>query len=160
MPPKITDFISRILGYFIISAAGILYLTQVLTKPGQNFTAIGLSAFASVGALAGLAFAFIPCLSEEHDKQRVLYAGEKFLHSALLLLQCVLLKFAAGYVGQWSWLRASRWVEIPLRALYFLCLLSLTTYAFYFALYGFEALNDLLWRRYHVRLKAGKDRDP
>jgi len=146
---SIIDKISAAIAFLIFGSSILLYVTALIQKPFETVATLGLSAFALVAAVSGLCFAMAQVLEDE--KSTVLYSGEKMLHSTVLILQTVVLKYASEAVLATSFLRSHETVMKVVSWASNVLLVLISSYAAYFFLYGFEALHDLLWNRFHVR---------
>ena len=93
------------------------------------------------------------CLDEDNGKKEPLYAGEKFLHSCLLIIQSIFFKYASEHIIAFNYLNNISWLLNITKLITYLLLLTVVSYAVYFSLYGFEAINNFLWLRYEKRLK-------
>jgi len=151
MPPKIAAFLSTVVGFIILGVAALLYAQKLCYLPAKEFAPIGLSACASIAGLAGLCFGFARSCTTPEDCNVPLYAGEKFLHAVLLIIQTLFLKFAEDGLLAENWVSSSKWISGTVRTSTAIMMLGVFIYAVYFAIYGFEALNDFLWKRYKNR---------
>jgi hypothetical protein len=153
MFPRIASFICGTIGYIIVSSAALMYVSRLMRQPFGNVFTVGLSAFALLAAMCGLCFSFAPCLSEDKDRKTALYAGEKFLHSCILILQTIFLIYvkegllAIKWVGEHNWLRSS------ISVIMHIILIITSSLATWFCLFAVEAINDFLWERYEIRWK-------
>jgi hypothetical protein len=146
MPSRIAAFVSRVLVYIISMVAGFHYVTDLLRQPVERFASIGISAFAILAGLAAVCYSMIPTLHPDKDRGQPQYAGEKFLHSSILILQTLFLKYAEGgvfnFIKSASWLQSLEFLVNPIfYSLYF----ATGIYAFYFFVFGFDELNSFLW---------------
>jgi hypothetical protein len=151
MPHKIAAFLSTAVGFIIIGAAALLYAQQLMIMPVKEFAPIGLSACASIGGLAGLCFGFARSCTTPEERDVPLYAGEKFFHSVLLIIQTLFLKFAEDGLLAVGCVSSSKWISGAVRGTATVIMFVVLMYGVYFAIYGFEALNDFLWKRYKKR---------
>jgi len=151
MFPRVASFLSNTIGYIIIVSTALMYMNQFIRQPLNEVFTIGLSAFALIAALSGLCYAFAPCLPTEEEKHAPLYAGEKFLHSCLLLLQVVLLKYAKDSALSFKWIQDRTLLNSSLSILSDVLLVAIGCLATYFCIFGFEAINTFLWKRYEFR---------
>jgi hypothetical protein len=141
MTPKISSTISKTVGYAIFVSSGISYLTNMATEPSSKAITVGVSALGIIGLLSGLCFTMTKCIEDKNMKNTLIYSGEKFLHSCLLIVQTIFLKFA--YDGFSAFMKKE---FIPLVAniasyVFYLLVISIGIYAIYFSIYGFEDLN-------------------
>ncbi len=154
MPPKIAAFLSTAVGFVILGVAALLYAQRLLEMPLKEFAPIGLSACASIGGLAGLCFGFARTCSTPEERSVPLYAGEKFFHAVLLIIQTLFLRFAEEGVLSIGWVSSTKWIGTMIRGIAAFIMLGVFFYGVYFAIYGFQELNAFLWLRYKRRLES------
>lgn len=151
MFPRFASFLSSTIGYIIIGSAALMYMSQFIRQPVNEVFTIGLSAFALIAALSGLCYAFAPCLPNDEAKKAPLYAGEKFFHSCLLLLQTIFLKYVTDGLLSVKWVQSMPYINYSVSIVADFLLVVIGSLATYFCLFGFEAINDFFWKRYEVR---------
>jgi hypothetical protein len=84
----------------LIALFASFYVTSAYTKPGSAVYPLGMAILGITLALAGVCFT----VPESTDGSRGLYyAGEKFLHSALLLIQSVMLVYIKEEISGSGW---------------------------------------------------------
>jgi energy-converting hydrogenase Eha subunit C len=152
MPLKWTSKLSQSIGYIIIFFAGQTYVLGLLTEPLERITSIALSSLGAIVALAALCFAVVPCLSSENDKKAPLYAGEKFFHSTLLIIQTLFLKYGADTFLSYSLIKSQHWLVVDLTILTFLLISGIGLFAVLNAAWGFDSLNKFFWQRHDERM--------
>lgn len=154
---KILEKISATASFIIFSWAVLTYIIALLKQPISVMASVGLSAFALVAAVSGLCFAMASVLEKENGKSTAIYSGEKLLHSSVLILQTVVLKYALDTFLASKFMKShdmmASIISIGTQAL----LTIIGSYAAYFSLYGFEALHDFLWDRFHHRRENMKN---
>jgi hypothetical protein len=161
MFPRFASFVSSTVGYIIIAAAALMYMNQFIQSSINEVFTVGLSAFALVAALSGLCYALAPCLTIDEEKKTPLYAGEKFFHSCLLLLQTIFLKYVSISVLEIKWIQEHSSINYSVSIVFNILLVLISLIATYFCLFGFEAINDFLWKRYEVRWREARQKvDP
>jgi len=153
MPPKWASSISKSVGYFVIMISGIFYIQRVVSEPLEKVTAIALSAIGIVGVLSAICYQAVPCFDNDHNREEVLYAGEKFLHSALLIIQTLFLKFALDQIVSFEFVKNTAWLKILSSGSFSFLIVGIGSFALYFACYGFDALNTFLWKQYELRME-------
>lgn len=136
--------ISAAIAYIIFGWSILSYVVALIRQPFEKVAAIGLSAFALVASVSGLCFAIAHVLEKENEKSTALYSGEKLLHSTVLILQTVVLKYASDTVLDSSFLKSHEILTKVVSWASYGLLVVISSYAAYFFLYGFEALHDLL----------------
>ena len=80
------------------------------------------------------------------------YAGEKFLHSALLLIQSVMIFFAKQATQSFAWGKAHPWFNLSLGELLGVLLTCVSGGAAICWYIGFRALNSRLWKNWERRM--------
>lgn len=148
---RIIEKISAAIGYIIFGGSVLSYVSALMRQPFEKVSTVGLSAFALVAAVSGLCFAMAQVLEKENDKSTALYSGEKLLHSAVLILETIVLKYASDAVLSSTFVKSYKTLATAISWVSHGMLFIISSYAAYFLLYGFEALHDFLWNRFHVR---------
>jgi len=136
---------SPVLIAFLIA---FFYSTQILAKLDQDTTSVTNAAFAVTAILCGLCFRMSSSLPlEDPSKDQLCYAGERLLHSSLLLILASILKYAASSIRSLSFFEGpkllSTVVTFPIGILVFILFL----WAVFDAHTGFKIANDQLWDR-------------
>jgi hypothetical protein len=109
-----------------------------------------MAAFGVTAALAGICLTIPP---GDNGFTQTRYAGEKFLHSALLLIQTLMIIYLRDGLTMSAWWNGHRTLS-SLALGTFTGLLGLLSGASAFSWYfGFEALNDELWFNWDRRLR-------
>lgn len=150
---KLISFISRIIGYSIIAISGLIYVQQMIYNSVSDVSSVALTAFATVAVLSALCFSFSPILSQEEDKNTALYAGEKFLHSTLLIVQTLFLKYVMKEIEGLVFAQSLNWLKTVLEILSNFFQLGIGGFAVTMAALGFHYLNKILWIHYEERAK-------
>jgi hypothetical protein len=155
--PIITRLLSKYLCNFIVFIAGISYVGKLMKQPLDQITGVILTAFGAIAGLSALCYTAIPFYKRE-GKESPLYAGEKFLHSCILIIQTLFLKFAVNGLLSSDALKNSEWLKYIQGSVEFiLAMFGLAAMALAFV--GFNDLNNFLWKRYEATRKR-KDRTP
>ena len=145
---KFYSFISKTIGYIIISVSGLVYIQKLIIVSIEKVTPIALTAIATIAALSALCFSFVQSISDEHDKNSGLYAGEKFLHSTLLIILTLFLKYASDQALSFTSINSIIWLKITISIISSLFLFGIGGYAITMAALGFHDLNKTLWSRF------------
>lgn len=146
-------FISNAIGYFLIGVTGIIYANNLIIKETEEIFTVGLSALFIFSALSALCFSFFSVLKKDDEKNDMIYCGEKFLHSSLLIIQTILIKYAYNSLLNSSYIKNS-WLLLLLIKIFFISVVTVCCLmGVFFALNGFQSLNDLLWRRVLQKIK-------
>lgn len=154
---KIIEKISAAIGYIIFAGSVLTYVIALLKQPIDKMATVGLSAFALVAAASGLCFAMASVLEKNNDKATVIYSGEKLLHSTVLILETIVLKYASDTFLSSHFMKSHEIFSSIISWLSYVLLTIISSYAAYFSLYGFEALHDFLWNRFHIRRQSMKN---
>jgi hypothetical protein len=152
MTPKLASIISKTIGYFIILISGVFYIQRIVIEPLDKVIAISLSAIGIIGVLSATCYQAVPCFYIEPNREVLLYAAEKFLHSVLLIIQTLFLKFALTQILIIEFVKNITWLTKVINASFQFLLLGTGAFALYFACFGFDSLNTFLWERYEQRM--------
>ncbi len=150
---KLYSFISRPIGYVIISMSGLYYVQRIFSEPAEKVTTLALTAIAIIAALSALCFSYVPCISDEVDRNSGLYAGDKFLHSTLLVIQTLFLKFVADQALSFDSIKSIVWLKITISIIAGTLLIGIGGFAVTMAALRFNDLNKTLWSRYEKLAK-------
>ena len=127
----------------------VSYAQQATSRPASEVYPLAMACFGVTAALAGVCFTMAP-----HPDQfgPVRYAGEKFLHSSLLLIQSLLALFVRDHLldSQWA-LSHPAAAAVGAAILGTAVWLILAAGAFCWN-WGFESLNDEMWKGWRNRL--------
>jgi len=149
---KLTSKLSQAIGYIIIFFAGQTYVLGILSEPIERVTSIALSSLGAIVALAALCFAVVPCLPLENDKKAPMYAGEKFFHSTLLIIQTLFLKYGADTFLSYAWIKSLHWLVVALTILTSILISGIGLFAVLNTAWGFDSLNKFFWHRHDERM--------
>jgi len=152
MPLKWASRLSQSIGYIIIFFAGQTYVLGLLLEPLPRITSIALSSLGAIVALAALCFAAVPCLPSENDKKAPMYAGEKFFHSTLLIIQTLFLKYGADTFLTYAWINSIQGLVVVLTILTYILIFGIGLFAVLNTAWGFDSLNRFFWQRYDERV--------
>jgi hypothetical protein len=134
----------------LLFAVGFTYVSRITKQPTSEVYPLCMAAFGVTAALAAICFT-VPSTGEGFQPTR--YAGEKFLHSAVLLIQTLMTVYVKTALTQSLWWQGHAGMNSVahgiLTALSIL-LSGAATFAWYF---GLEALNDELWSNWYRRLR-------
>ena len=91
----------------IIGLVAILYVSGAISRPASEIYGIGIAAFGLTAALSAICFS----VSETWPgSSNFRYAGEKFLHSSVLLVQTLMLLYLNESLAGSTWLTYHLWV--------------------------------------------------
>jgi len=109
--------------------------------------------FSVFGISAALSSICLTLATSPLNETIIKYAGEKFLHSSLLLIQSIAIVFVKSQILELSFIKSSE-IVTAITSIVFLILFTfvscVASWSFY---YGFEALNDELWEQYKKRIE-------
>jgi hypothetical protein len=145
--PRILKFFYK-MPVVLIGLVGYVYAISLIGRFKEDTTAITNAGFAILATLAALSFSFARVIETDQLKDRVMFAGERFLHGAVLVLVASILKyfsfllFKLPIVGSLEWLAYAISLTIGI----------FNTFIFgmgiMFAHTGLRVLNDLLLARF------------
>ena len=133
----------------LVLVVGFWYTMTLFENLSKDTTAITNVAFAFVASLAALSFSCARAIEKppEH-KDRFTYAGERYLHAAILFLMASVIKYTLLSLEANEWVSNQEWLAKGLRygmgsfvsILFFWALMSAHT--------ALKVINDLLWLRF------------
>jgi len=108
---------------------------------------LGLSIFGITAALSSMSFS----MARAGDNEAIAkYAGEKFLHSAILLIQCLLVLYIRDTVVEIELFRDWSYLFITIKGATTAIVGLLAAVAWF---YGYEELNQVLWEKWRRRIE-------
>jgi hypothetical protein len=135
----------------LLGLATMFYAQRAIIGPALEIYSTGMAAF---GVTAGLsAVCFQMATTSAGSSSPSVYAGEKFLHSSLLLLQTLLVVYVreAVLVSQFATSHPSlSWQVRGLAAAVLSLLAAAAAWTWY---HGFSELNSALWRNWERRIR-------
>ena len=134
----------------LICICTIFYIQHAISQPATNTFPMGLSAFGVTAALSGISFSMARACENPATAK---YAGEKFLHSSILLIQTLLVLYIRDTVVESDWLKT--WPNLVLTVKIFSdVILGLVSAAAAWAwVFGYSELNDALWKNWEQRIR-------
>lgn len=133
-----------ILTFFV----SICFITIIASKLTEDTTSTFNIAFGACAALSGLCFRMSSSIEAELEhKRRMAYSGERFLHAALTLAICSILKYAALELNSFEWMQGIEWVRLSVEITFHSLSLPLFIWAVLDAYGGINIANDILWER-------------
>jgi hypothetical protein len=151
---RITTWSERRAARIIFSVVGLYFTYAQLANLSKDTTLITNAAFAMTASLAALCFSYARALDGAADiRSRVVHAGERFFHAAVLLITASLIKYLALALVKFE---STRFWQVVIfltaaRLLGFLALL-LFVRALMFADTGISQITNILWDRPRKRL--------
>ena len=133
----------------LILLVTVLYVLQAISRSAADVYAVGMTAFGMTAALAGICFT-VP--KEADGSSDTHYAGEKFLHSALLLIQSLMIIYVKEVVTASAWGHAHPGISNCSKAVLEAVLSLVSTAAAFCWFWGFEVVNSRLWENWAQRM--------
>jgi hypothetical protein len=148
-----TSLASKFVAVPLLFAVTLIYVSRLIKQTGPEFYTIGMTAFGITAALSAICLT-IPSSLDVFSPTK--YAGEKFLHSSLLLIQTLMIVYVRSALMQSVWWTAHHnFANAASLALSILGSLISTAAAFAWY-FGFETLNEELWSNWDRRLREMK----
>lgn len=132
----------------LASFMGALYGLFMVLNFREDTTSITNASFAIMVSLAAVSFSFARVVESDELKDRIMFAGERLLHAAILVLIASILKYFVFLILKFPPLADSPQVETTL--LFSLGLLGALIFSngVLYAHTGLRVLNDLLILRF------------
>lgn len=127
---------------------GGLYGLHMLFNFREDTTAITNAGFALMASLAAISFSFARVVETDELKDRIMFAGERLLHGALLILIASILKYFVFLVLTFPPLAGSAKIETTLLFTVGILAALIFSNGVLFAHTGLRVLNDLLLLRF------------
>ena len=132
----------------VVGILGCVYGVLLVIRFNEDTTAITNAAFVVMATFATLSFSFARVIESETLKDRVMYAGERLLHGALLVLVTSVLKYFIFLLY-----KIPTFAGLPILKLVVSFTFSLTGASIFligviFAHTGLRILNDVLLLRF------------
>ena len=140
---------------FLIGFAGFIYATSMVVNYREDTTNISIASFVIMMSLAAISFSFARVVETEELKDRIMFAGERILHGAILVLVASVLKFFIFVLIKNPIIATSVTLETALKFTVGLLVAIIFSNGVLFAHTGLRVLNDLLL----LRLTRHKDWD-
>jgi Na+/H+-translocating membrane pyrophosphatase len=142
--------VSTVIATPILLVTIILYIQRVITRSAPEIYPLVIAAFGVTAALSGVCFRMAPS-SPENSTPR--YAGEKFLHSALLLIQSLFVIYAKEAIISLNWIHSHETTKTIISAVASGIVFLLSSVAAWAWYYGFSELNSELWQKWKRRIE-------
>lgn len=130
----------------LIGLIGFIYAIILVMRFNQDTSIITNSAFAIMATLSALSFSFARA-AEEELRDRITFAGERFLHGAIIVLTVSIAKYIIYLAFQSPTIHSAYWknlLSFPVG----IVLAVVFANGILFAHTGLRVLNDLLLMRY------------
>ena len=132
---------------FLLGLIGYLYAFWLIINYEKDTTTITNTAFAIMATLASLSFSFARVIESDELKDRLMFAGERFLHGGILVLVASLLKYLVITFLNWPPIANQPAVHVATQFTIGLLVAVIFTNGILFAHPGLRIVNDLLLMR-------------
>lgn len=132
----------------ILVLTTISYVQRAISQPASEIYSMALTAFGVTIGLSGICFTAAPTGNDTPMR----YSGEKFLHSALLLIQSLIFIYAQDAILSTAWARECDVVRRTTSWFLGSIVLFVSTASAWCWWWGFEALNNELWQNWNRRI--------
>ncbi|HZK95309.1 MAG TPA: hypothetical protein VFC67_13960 [Prolixibacteraceae bacterium] len=141
---------STVIAIPIILITLSFYITRAINLPANEVFPLAIAAFGITAALSGICFTMAPTKT---DESAIRYAGEKFLHSSLLLIQSVIVIYAKDSLLSLDLMTKHGTIKIII-VIVFSSVISLVSVMAAITWYhGFDSLNSDLWEKWKKRIE-------
>ena len=135
----------------LLGICTIVYIREASTHPAASTFPLALSAFSVTAALCAISFSMARVCDNPTTPK---YAGEKFLHSAMLLIQGLFVIYIRDSAGEIDLLKPWPYIVLAVKAFCVGLLSLLTIVAAWTWYYGFSELNKFLWKNWEDNIRA------
>ena len=133
----------------LIGLVAYSYAARAIDQPASEVYGIGMASFGVSAALSAICFTVSEPVQGSPDFR---YAGEKFLHSSVLLIQTMMLIYLRDLFSASNWLGSHSWLGALAKALPVVLLPLLSGAAAVTWYHGFHVVNSRLWRNWEQRM--------
>ena len=152
--PYLNAHVSRYIATPLIAITAFTLTVSTFGLPAKEVYPMVFSVFGISAALSGICFTLAVSPTNESS---IKYAGEKFLHSSLLLIQSIAIVFVKSEILSSSFIKSSE-IRIEITSIVFVILFTyVSSVAWWSFYYGFKALNDDLWPKYKKRIEGARE---
>lgn len=129
----------------------LLYVQDAIQLPATEIYTVGMSAFGITAGLSGVCFAMasVPRVTTSASE----YAGEKFLHSAILLIQTLLTVSIRDALMHLQFIQDYSILTLSVKGIFAAILTFVAITAVQAWHFGFSELNGDLWKRWEHRVR-------
>lgn len=145
--PRIIRFVYKF-PVVLLALCGYMYSIWLIFNLREDTTALTNAGFAIMASLAALSFSFARVIEAEDLRDRVMFAGERLLHGAILVLVASLLKYFVLLSLKLPTFATPSGYEVALVFTVGMLVAIVFTNAVMFAHTGLRVLNDLLLMRF------------
>lgn len=128
-----------------------VYVQHMVYASATEAYTVGVGAFGMTAGLSGVCFAMAAVT--DSSKWPACYAGEKFLHSALLLIQTLLIVSIRDAIIQLKFAQEHPMLTPFVKGISAALMLIVATAAVWTWHHGFSELNKTLWKNWEKRIR-------
>ena len=133
----------------LVYVIGVYYTYTLFRYIEKDTTSITNAAFAIVASMAALSFSCARAIEKASgEKDRFVYAGERYFHASVLLLVASIIKYTLQSLHASEWVASHEWFVQGLRYTIGLFPGILFFWALSSAHTGLKVINQLLWSRF------------
>jgi hypothetical protein len=141
--------ISMIIAVPIVAITLIFYVSYAFTRTSSDLYSMALTAFGTTAILSSVCFGMA---STNTDDSLFRYAGEKFLHSSLLIIQSIIVLYAKNAILNITVITIPITIKKVIISVFGIVIMFVSSMASITWLHGFEILNKELWKKYKKRI--------
>lgn len=134
----------------LLGLSTLFYAQRAITQTASEVYPVGMAAFGVTAALSAICFTMVPACDNPPTAR---YAGEKFLHSSLLLIQSLLILYVRDAAVAFDWVRTHPPVVANITGVAAAVLSLVTAAAAWTWYHGFSELNAVLWKNWERRIR-------
>lgn len=154
--PILYKVVSVWLAVPLLGFSTYFYVARAIHLPANEIYSVCLTALGVTAALSGICFTMV---SNGKCASTAQYAGEKFLHSTLLLLQSLFLVYIRDASTSLEWIQGyATFVSVFVGIVnsFFGLVSSVAAVTWY---HGFTELNEVLWKNWECRILEVNNRE-
>jgi hypothetical protein len=145
---------STVVAIPIVGATIMFYITRAIYLPASDIFPMALTAFGITAALSGICFTMAPIKKEDTG---IRFAGEKFLHSSLLLIQSIIVIYVKESMLSLTLINTYNTIKIIIDIVLSILIVLVSVVAAISWLYGFDELNTDLWKKWEKRIELMRE---
>lgn len=150
--PKLFAVASEVIATPLLFIFALVSVQHAIDQPASSSLATGLSTFGVTAALSGVSFSMARTSTDSSTAYFAGYAGEKFLHSAILLIQCLVVLYIRDTIVEIDWVKGWPSLITTAKAVAHVLLFMLTAAGLWTWHHGYSKLNEILWRNWEQRI--------
>lgn len=151
--PALWANVSTFIATPVIIAVSVAYMHSFVYAPYSKSYEFALSAIGISAALSAICLSAMLPIEANKTLLVFRYAGEKFLHSCLLLIQALIIAFARDNILLWDWFVPFNGLRRAVELIADTAGLLVTATAAFCWYWAFEGLNKQLWANWRQRVQ-------